>query len=65
MAERAEYFYTLLPGLEESDFKTRFVRLAFEERQPDTKRKQRYRLSWDARLLGGGVETARQLTRRR
>lgn len=64
MAERAEYFYTLLPGLEASDFKTRFVRLAFEERKSATKRKQRYWLIWDARVVGG-VETRRQLTRRR
>jgi len=65
MAERAEYFYTLLPGLETSDFKTRFVRLAFEERESATKRKQRYWLIWDMRVVGGVDETARQLTRRR
>lgn len=63
MAERAEYFYTPLPGLESSDLRTRFVRLAFEERQADTKRKQRYWLIWDSRVVGG-VETARQLTHR-
>lgn len=65
MAERAEYFYTLLPGLEANDFKTRVVRLAFEERKPDTKRKRRYWLIWDTRMVGGDVETARQFTRRR
>lgn len=66
MAERAEYFYTPLPGLEASEFKTRFVRLAFESRRPDAKRrKQRYWLVWDARAVGGGIETARQLTHRR
>ena len=65
MAERAEYFYTPLPGLETSDFKTRFVRLAFEERRSATgRRKQRYWLIWDMRVVGG-VETVRQLTRRR
>ncbi|MGI9108175.1 MAG: hypothetical protein ACR2G4_18255 [Pyrinomonadaceae bacterium] len=64
MAERAEYFYTLLPGLETTDFKTRFVRLAFEARQPDTKRKQRYWIIWDARVVGEG-ETARRLTRQK
>ncbi len=52
LAERAEYFFTYLPGTRTSDFMTRYVRIAFEERKPDTKKK-RYWLVWDAALVGG------------
>jgi hypothetical protein len=52
LAERAEYFYTPMPGAEGGDFKTRFVRLAFERVGPGNKR-HRYWLYWDADLTGG------------
>lgn len=52
LAERAEYFFTYLPGATTSDFMTRYVRIAFEQRKPDTKKK-RYWLIWDAALVGG------------
>ena len=52
LAERAEYFYTPVPGAEPSAFKTRFVRLAFERAQAQSKRR-RYWLLWDAEIVGG------------
>ncbi|HST50386.1 MAG TPA: hypothetical protein VLJ61_00145 [Pyrinomonadaceae bacterium] len=52
LAERAEYFYTPMPGAESGDFKTRFVRLAFE-RTRDGNKRRRYWLYWDAGLTGG------------
>ncbi len=52
LAERTEYFFTYLPGATSSDFMTRYVRIAFEQRKPDTKKK-RYWLIWDAALVGG------------
>lgn len=53
LAERAEYFFTLLPGTMNSDFMTRFVRMAFEQYNPDRSRTKRYWLIWDASLVGG------------
>lgn len=55
LAERAEYFYTPLPGAERSDFKTRYVRLAFTHKRADNKQ-QRYWLFWDATLTGGTTD---------
>ena len=52
LAERAEYFYTPAPGASESDFKTRYVRLAFRRARADNKQ-QHYWLFWDATLTGG------------
>jgi hypothetical protein len=53
LAERSDYYFTYLPGTINSDFKTRFVRLAFELRKPESKNKKRYWLIWDAALVGG------------
>ena len=53
LAERAQYFFTYLPGATSGDFKTRFVRLAFERNDPQAKGKKRYWLMWDAALTGG------------
>lgn len=53
LAERAEYFFTLLPGMEQSAFSTRLVRLAFDRRLPAPNKKKRYWLVWDARMVGG------------
>ena len=47
LAERAEYFYTPMPGSGGGDFKTRYVRLAFKHKRADNKQ-QRYWLVWDA-----------------
>lgn len=52
LAERVEYFYTPVPGAEGGDFKTRFVRLAFERADGGSKRR-RYWLYWDAEQTGG------------
>ncbi len=52
LAERADYFYTALPGSELSSFKSKFVRLAFVNRQSNRKQKQ-YWLIWDADQIGG------------
>ena len=53
LAKRAEYFYTPLPGAERGDFKTRYVRLAFEEARAADKKRRRYWLYWDAAQTGG------------
>ncbi len=53
VAERAEYFFTFYPGTERSEFKTRYVRLAFDEQRPETGKKRRLWLMWDAVLVGG------------
>ncbi len=55
LAERAEYFYTPVPGAAEGDFKTRYVRLAFTNTRADNKQR-RYWLFWDAALTGGGTD---------
>lgn len=52
LAERAEYFYTPMPGSDGGDFKSRYVRLAFTHKRADNKQ-QRYWLVWDAALTGG------------
>lgn len=52
LAERAEYFYTPATGAFASEFKTRYVRLAFKQTRAD-KKPQRYWLIWDAALTGG------------
>jgi hypothetical protein len=52
LAERADYFYTPVPGAQDGDFKTRYVRLAFEREQPQSRRR-RYWLFWDAEVVGG------------
>lgn len=52
LAERAEYFYTPMPGAARGDFKTRYVRLAFTHAPPGSKQQQ-YWLFWDAALTGG------------
>lgn len=53
LAERAEYHFHYMPGVERSEFKTRYVRLAFEQQQPSTKRKRRLWIMWDADRVGG------------
>lgn len=53
LPQRTDYFYTLLPLSADSAFATRIVRLAFEQRQPQTKKKKRYWVIWDANVVGG------------
>lgn len=55
LAERAEYFYTPMPGADRGDFKTSYVRLAFTHARADNKQ-QRYWLFWDASLTGVGAD---------
>lgn len=52
LAERAEYFYTPMPGAGGGDFKTRYVRLAFKDVRAGNKGRS-YWLIWDAALTGG------------
>ena len=56
LAERAEYFYTPMPGAWRGDFSTRYVRLAFEEGRAADKKRRRYWLYWDAALTGGAPD---------
>lgn len=54
LPERADYFSTLLPLAADSPFRTRFVRLAFEQQQTNVgKTKKRYWVIWDANVVGG------------
>lgn len=53
LAERAEYHFHVFPGTERSEFKTRYVRLAFEQQKPSTNKKRRLWLVWDADRVGG------------
>lgn len=53
LAERAEYFFNFLPGTLNSDFMTRYVRIAFDGQNPDKSKRKRYWLIWDASLVGG------------
>ncbi len=62
LAERAEYFFTFMPGAIGSDFNSRFVRLAFERVRAQNKR-QRYWVFWDAELTGGLPGTHQVATR--
>ena len=49
---RADYFYALFPDSERSEFRTRFVRLAFDQKDPMTKKRHRYWVMWDAMVVG-------------
>lgn len=53
LAERAEYHFHLMPDAERGDFKTRYVRLAFEHQDASTNKKRRLWIIWDAELIGG------------
>ena len=50
---RTNYFFTFFPHAEDSDFRARFVRLAFDRIDPKTKKHHRYWVMWDAALVGG------------
>ena len=53
LPQRADYFFTPSPLSADSDFKTRLVRLAFDQEQAPTNKKKRYWVIWDADLVGG------------
>ena len=55
---RANYFFTYLP-FTQRDFRTRFVRLAFEHTDSQTNKHRRYWVMWDAGLVGGLPEIAK------
>jgi len=49
---RADYFFTYFP-FTQRDFRTRFVRLAFEHTDALTNKQRRYWVMWDASVVGG------------
>ncbi|MFY9620379.1 MAG: hypothetical protein WAM70_05430 [Pyrinomonadaceae bacterium] len=61
---RANYFFTYLPFIQR-DFRTRFVRLAFEHTDALTNKHRRYWVMWDAGLVGGLPEIAKSTSSRR
>lgn len=63
LAERAEYFYTPVPGTEARDFKTRYVRLAFKDVRTADNKHRRYWLYWDAALTGGAPDAGQLASR--
>lgn len=52
LPERQEYYFTFFSHSEESDFKTKLVRLAFDQKEANAN-KRRYWLMWDATQVGG------------
>jgi hypothetical protein len=57
LPERADYFSTLLP-VADSTFRTRLVRIAFEQPLPAANKKKRYWVVWDANVVGGLEQNA-------
>jgi hypothetical protein len=57
LPERADYFSTLLP-IGDGTFRTRLVRIAFEQPLPAANKKKRYWVVWDANVIGGQERTA-------
>jgi len=49
---RTDYFFQFFPNADKSDFKTRFVRLAFEQEDAGSAKHRRYWIIWDAALVG-------------
>ena len=58
LPQRANYFFTYLPSTHRSDFRTRFVRLAFEHTEAISNKHRRYWVMWDAEMVGGLPEIA-------
>jgi hypothetical protein len=50
---RTEYFFTYFPHAQDSEFKTRYVRLAFDQSDPAQMKPRRLWVMWDATLVGG------------
>jgi hypothetical protein len=60
LPRRAEYFYNLFPNPQHGQFRTRFVRLAFDQKDAVSNKRHRYWLMWDAIVVGGlEVEVAK------
>ncbi len=57
LPERADYFSTLLP-VADGTFRTRLVRIAFEQPLPAANKKKRYWVVWDANVIGGQEQNA-------
>jgi hypothetical protein len=57
LPERADYFSTLLP-IGDGTFRTRLVRMAFDQPLPAANKKKRYWVVWDANVIGGQEQTA-------
>jgi len=57
LPERADYFSTLLP-IADGTFRTRLVRIAFEQPLPAANKKKRYWVIWDANVIGGQEQNA-------
>jgi hypothetical protein len=57
LPERVDYFFTMLP-VADATFRTRLVRIAFEQQQPAANKKKRYWVVWDANVVGGQEQTA-------
>ena len=55
LPERADYFSTLLP-FADGAFRTRLVRIAFEQPLPAPNKKKRFWVVWDANVIGGQVQ---------
>jgi hypothetical protein len=53
LPERSEYFFTFFPQTENSGFSTRYVRLAFDQKEKSSRKYRRYWIMWDATLVGG------------
>jgi len=53
LAVRSEYHFHFFPGANRGEFRTRYVRLAFERQNPSTNKKRRVWLMWDASFVGG------------
>lgn len=53
LPERADYFSTFMPLNRDSNFATKIVRIAFEQQQPQARKKKRYWVVWDANVVGG------------
>ena len=50
---RTDYFYAFFPDSERSEFRTRYVRLAFDQKDATSKKRHRYWVMWDATVVGG------------
>ena len=64
LPQRTEYLSTFFPHAEESTFKTRLVRLAFEQEDSVMKKLRRYWLIWDATQVGG-LDSAKEIAEAR
>lgn len=50
---RNSYFFTFLPLKNDPNFVSRYVRLGFDHVNPNSTKKKRYWLIWDAAIVGG------------